>query len=127
MNDNSPFLVLEWPCDRAVDWLITSLAKAGFEVRRTFDLQSARQAHPPTPCPYHGRSPCDCQWIVLLVYHSQREQTAITVYGYDQTTCISIVDTPHQRADPLLEDALRSMLPASSPVVIPVQNEVPSK
>lgn len=109
MRDNATFLEIEYPCDQAVDWIIQRLRQAGLLVMRTFDLQSARQAQPSCFCPYHGTDPCDCQWMVLLVYQPNQTPVAITAHGYDQQTWFSFVDTALQRADPRLESIILSL------------------
>ncbi len=127
MKDNAPFLVLEYPCDQAVDWLTRQLWQAGLIVLRTFDLQSARQDQPLCPCPYHGTERCDCQLVVLLVYHNSATPMTITAHGYDQQTWFSIVDTPQQRADPRLEGIIRSLAVPLSLPVDPLENDASSK
>ncbi len=109
MINDGPFLVLESPCDQAVDWVIDRLDKVGLLVLRTFDLQSARQAQAWCPCPYHGTERCDCQMMVLLVYQPHKAPLAIIAHGNDQQTWFSFVDTPQQRADPHLESYIRDL------------------
>lgn len=103
MSNNSPFLVLEQTCDDAVNWLSEQVSRAGLSVMCTFDLQVARHAQVACPCPHHGTDQCDCQMVVLLVYKAQQRPLTIIAHGYNHTTWFSVVDTPQQRADPLLE------------------------
>ena len=75
MNDHSAFIMLAQPCDDAVEWLSRMVSQAGLSVLRTFDLQTARQAQAVCPCPHHGTDQCDCQMVVLLVYHDRTGTT----------------------------------------------------
>ncbi len=110
ISDNTALLMLDQPCDVAVDWMIEQVRQAGLSVLRTFDLQIARQAQTSCPCPHHGTDQCDCQLVVLLVYQSQREPLAIVAHGYEGQTWFSVVDTPQQRADPLVQNALHQLV-----------------
>jgi len=99
MSDKSPFLILDKPCDEAIDWVTSQIRDAGFRVIRTFDLQDARHkrrnARLDYPCPHHGAYPCDCQMAVLLVYGGERP-VSIVAHGYNGQTWFSVVDT-HNR------------------------------
>ena len=110
MSDSSPFLILEQPCDSAIDWVVRQISRAGLQVVRTFNLYVARHTHGICPCPYHGTNQCDCQLVVLLVYESGRQPVSIVAHGYNAQTWFSVVDTPQQRADPGLEAAIRLAL-----------------
>jgi len=114
MSDNSPFLILEQPCDAAIDWVVRQIGSAGLRVVRTFDLQVARcnqiDAHANCPCPHHGTDQCDCQMVVLLIYENDRQPLSIVAHGHDEQTWFSVVDTPQQRADPRLEANIRRAL-----------------
>ena len=109
MNDHSAFIMLAQPCDDAVEWLSRMANQAGLSVLRTFDLQTARQAQAVCPCPHHGTDQCDCQMVVLLVYHDRREPLALIAHGYEGQTWFSVVDTPQQRADPYLVASISGM------------------
>ena len=116
MSDSSPFLILEQPCDNAIDWVTRQIRSAGLQVVRTFDLHVARHAHANCPCPHHGTDQCDCQMVVLLVYgsggttSSERQPVSVVAHGHNGQTWFSVVDTPQQRADPRLEAAIRLAL-----------------
>ena len=53
---------------RVIGLLTTSLLEHGCRVERSFDLRSALTQHGQSPCPYHGATGCDCQFVVLLVH-----------------------------------------------------------
>jgi hypothetical protein len=110
MSDNFPFLILERPCENAIDWVVQQINNAGLHVVRTFDLLVARHSQVSCPCPHHGTDQCDCQMVVLLVYGSDRQPVSIVAHGYNSQTWFSVVDTPQQRADPRLEAAIRLVL-----------------
>jgi hypothetical protein len=114
MSDNVALLMLDQPCDEAVDWLTIQARQAGLSVLRTFDLQMARHAQTSCPCPNHGSDLCDCQLVVLLVYEDHREPLAVVAHGYEGQTWFSVVDTPQQRADPHLEAVIRCLLTSTS-------------
>lgn len=110
MSGSSPFLILEQPCDSAIDWVVQQISGVGLQVVRTFDLHVARHDHTSCPCPHHGTDRCDCQMVVLLIYGSEREPISLVAHGYNDQTWFSVVDNPQQRADPWLETAIRSAL-----------------
>ena len=116
MSESTPFLILEQPCDNAIDWVTRQIGSAGLQVVRTFDLHVARHTHANCPCPHHGTDQCDCQMVVLLVYgsggytSSERQPVSVVAHGYNGQTWFSVVDTPQQRADPRLEAAIRLAL-----------------
>jgi hypothetical protein len=117
MNNNSPILTLDQPCDEAVDWLVGKVNQVGLSVMRTFDLQVARGAQVNCPCPHHGTELCDCQMVVLLVYAVDMLPVTLIAHGNNNHTWFSVVDTPQQRADPRIETiikqiAVRSLLPS---------------
>jgi hypothetical protein len=117
MNNNSPILTLDQPCDEAVDWLVGKVNQVGLSVMRTFDLQVARDAQVNCPCPHHGTELCDCQMVVLLVYAVDMLPVTLIAHGNNNHTWFSVVDTPQQRADPRIETiikqiAVRSLLPS---------------
>jgi hypothetical protein len=120
MSDNHAHVMLNQPCDEAVDWVTEQVYQAGFSVLRTFDLQMARHAQTSCPCPHHGTDQCDCQMVVLLVYQKHLEPLAIVAHGFEGQTWLSVVDTPQQRADPHLEATIRQLVTPSSQSTISV-------
>lgn len=110
MDDNTPFLSIDQPCDQAVDWFARQVTGAGMHIVQTFNLQAARSAQSFCTCPNHGTDHCDCQMVVLLVYGSDRQPTSVVAHGNHGQTWFSIVDHAEQRPDPQLETALRQAL-----------------
>lgn len=110
MSDNTHFLMVEQPCDVAVDWLVAQVGQAGLSVLRTFNLQVALHAQAMCSCPHHGTDQCDCQMVVLLVYQVGQMPITIMAHGYNGQTWFSVVDTPQQRADPYLEAKIRHIV-----------------
>ena len=115
MNENSPILKLNQPCDDAVNWVVDRFNQVGLSIMRTFDLQGARHAQLTCPCPYHGTDLCDCQMLVLLVYAGSKEPVTLIAHGYNNQTWFSVVDTPQQRADPRVSMTIRQVVSQSLP------------
>ena len=107
IQDNQPLPAVNQPCDAAVDWVIEKLNREGLSIIRTFDLKVARVVQLASPCPHHGSEPCDCQMVVLLVYAEKHTPVTLIAYGYDEQTWFSVVNTPHQKADPGIESSIR--------------------
>ena len=114
MSDSSTILILEQACDEAIDWAAKHIIGAGLRVVRTFDLHEARNKqgidYASCPCPHHGTEQCDCQMVVLLVYGVDRQPVSIVAHGHHGQTWFSLVNTLQQRADPILEAAIRQSL-----------------
>lgn len=114
MSNYSPFLILERPCDEAIDWVIQQIGRVGLLVVRTFDLHEVRNVSDEVvancPCPHHGTEQCDCQMVILLVYGSDGQPVSIVVHGHNGQTWFSMVNTPQQRANPYIETAIRQAL-----------------
>jgi hypothetical protein len=106
MSDNSPFLIIVQSYDEALTWVTRRLSNVGLSVMPTFDLQAARLAHTDCLCPHHGTEQCDCQMVILLVYGSDHQPISLVAHSYGGSTWFSLVDTPQQRADPRLEEAI---------------------
>ena len=80
-------------CDDAADHLSMTLRDMGFEVIRSFDLQTARRGlRDPDgcSCPNHGTSQCDCQYVVLLVSSRESEPVTIAAHGHGDQTLLSL-------------------------------------
>lgn len=110
MGDKDPFLILDQPCDIAIEGVIRQIGLTGLRVMRTFDFQVACHTEAKCPCPNHGTEQCDCQMVVLLVYGGNKQPVSIVAHGHNRQTWFSLVDTPQQRADPRLEAAIRLAL-----------------
>lgn len=110
MNDRTPLLIIDLPCDKAVDWMLERVSYSGLSVLRTFDLREARRSPAICLCPYHGSDPCDCQMVVLLLYLYGHRPLTVIANGYGDQTRFSLIDTPQQRADPQLEAIIRRLV-----------------
>ena len=106
----SPFLTVNCPCDKTLQWTKKQLSQAELRVAQTFDLHTARVGLRDCPCPNHGMNECGCQMIVLLVYGKAAEPSTLILHGNDGQTWLSIVDNPLQRADTKLIAAIRQAL-----------------
>ncbi len=124
-----PFLALDQTYDQVLAWVNQQLTGAGFRVVQTFDLQVARLAHTDCPCPHHGTERCNCQMIVLLVYHRKDDPATLVIHGQDSRTWLSLSNPAGRRADQRFEAAIRhALIPhhAEAPSPVEVAYEVRS-
>ncbi|MBE0409997.1 MAG: hypothetical protein IBX69_09730 [Anaerolineales bacterium] len=110
MVQTHTFLKVDVNCDEAMAWLKSHLGSAGLQVRRSFDFQTAREAHTDCPCPHHATNQCSCQLIVLLVYGPGSSPATLVVHSYDNRTRVSLVSTPGVRPAAELERLVRTAL-----------------
>jgi len=87
--------------EQVIAAITTTLARRGYRVVRSFDLQSARDRYAgECACPHHGTSSCTCQYVVLLVYAQMgagrpmatelpSPPRVLTVHTYEQTTHVT--------------------------------------
>ena len=117
MNTFLPFLVLDQAHEEVDSWTQEKLAKAGFRVVQTFDLQIARLAHPDCACPNHGMDACDCQLVILLVYRKQAAPVTLIIHGQDGKTWVSLATPMEIRSRQSLEASVRYVLipPGNTP------------
>ena len=111
----SPFLSVDHSCDEAWQWTKKLLLQAGLRPIQTFDLHTARVGLQDCPCPNHGKSECDCQLVVVLVYGSASEPATLILHGNDGQTWLAIADDPRQRADVKLITAIQQALEIKAP------------
>ena len=105
-----PFLALNQTYEQVQAWASEKLTRSGFRIVRTFDLRTARLAHPDYPCPHHGTDECNCQLIVLLVYGKQDEPATLVIHGQDGKTWLSLATPIEARSSHHLESAVRHLL-----------------
>jgi len=110
MSMLSPFLLLEYPCDQALQATKAKLSQAGLAAIPTFNLNTARPGLHDCGCPNHGTEACDCQMIVILVYGKAAEPATLILHGNNGQTWISIADSAFQRVDPKLIASIRQVL-----------------
>ena len=110
MLNTPPLAVFHKSFDKTVRWAILKLKQGGFQVVRTFDLQTARAAHLDYSCPKHGSTECNCQMVVLLVYLGDTSPETLVIHGNDQTSWFYIMKTPSQSAGLQLESTIQDML-----------------
>ncbi len=113
MNNN---ILLNTDSETTTQTVTTSLTQQGYRVLRSFDLRSALAAHPDSVCPCHGTTPCDCQFVVLLIYGNATRPVVVIAHGHDCETSLQLVSDPQERPDPdlagevmaaIIETALR--------------------
>ena len=110
MNAFSPFCVLNCACEEALAWVKNQLSQAGFRVLQTFDLHTARHTEGNLPCPLHGRSKCDCQLVVLLIYGSTNEPATLMLQGNDGQTWLSLANNTLHLIDPMIRSSIQQAL-----------------
>jgi len=85
----SPFLTVNYSCDKTLQWTNQQLQQAGLRSVQTFDLHTARIGSHDCQCPNHGTEACDCQMVVLLVYGDAVEPVTLILHGNDGQTWLS--------------------------------------
>lgn len=104
------FLIVDLPCDVALQTAKKKISQAGMRALQTFDLHTARHTQQDCPCPNHGTVDCDCQMVVLMVYGETAEPATLILHGSDGQTRFSIADDPFQRADRKLVASIKEAL-----------------
>ena len=85
-----------------LEQLLRRMRRRGFAVSQTFDLQRARQLlqdDREEPCPYHGTTPCTCQYLVLQVGGRCGSPSTVVVHGHDWTTEITLLPAAGEDPD----------------------------
>lgn len=106
----SSFLIVDLPCDMALQAAKKKLLQGGLRALQTFDLHTARHTQQDCPCPHHGTADCDCQMVVLMVYGESAEPVPLILHGSDGQTRFSIADDPSQRIDKKLVTSIKEAL-----------------
>ncbi|HRJ59501.1 MAG TPA: hypothetical protein PLV64_24690 [Anaerolineales bacterium] len=109
MNTSS-FLIVDLPCDVALQTAKKKLSQANLRALQTFDLHTVRHTQQDCPCPNHGTAECDCQMVVLMVYGETAEPATLILHGSDGQTRFSIADDTSQRADKKLVVSIKEAL-----------------
>ncbi|RJP53300.1 MAG: hypothetical protein C4586_01750 [Anaerolineaceae bacterium] len=104
------FLIVDIPCDMALQTAKKKLTQTGLRALQTFDLHTARHIQQDCPCPNHGTADCDCQMVVLMVYGETAEPATLILHGSDGQTRFSIADDSSQRADRKLVASIKEAL-----------------
>ncbi len=111
MNSNSsPLMQFNRNCNQVIEESVNRLARSGFTVVESFDLQVARANHSDCTCPQHGTDQCACQLAILLVYEKDALPISLMVHGNQEWTEISIVETPDQKIKPALRAKITAAL-----------------
>ena len=108
----SPFLSINHSCDEALQWSKEQLVQAGLHPVQTFDLNIAWAGLHDCSCPNHGTDKCDCQMVVMLVYHDAMEPATLILHGSNGQTWFSIVDNSNQKTNSKIAIAIRNSLEA---------------
>ena len=94
MHLGTDLLTLNLKSKNAVNRIVKRLTKDGMQVIRSFDLQIARSAHVDCRCPQHGKSECDCQLVVLLVYDEWGTLLNVVAHGREDKTYFVLAQPP---------------------------------
>lgn len=116
MYQTTPLIVLSGDSQAAIILTMETLASAGLQVVRSFDLQVARATHTHCTCPHHGTDQCNCQLVVLLVYEKDKQPVTLVAHGYDGETQLAFVDHPNHHPDPDLIETIRHALSYTKPM-----------
>jgi len=111
----SSFLSVDHSCDETLQWAKEQLSQASLHAVQTFDLHTARIGLHDCPCPNHGTTECDCQMVIMLVYEKSEEPVTLILHGNNGQTWLSIVDSPRQRSDTKLVNAIQQALGNKAP------------
>jgi hypothetical protein len=84
------------PGEQVVGAITAALARRGYSLMRSFDLQTVRARHSEgCACPHHGTAECTCQYVVLLAYPPVRAgrlaaPSGITAHTNGDTTLVTV-------------------------------------
>lgn len=110
MVQTSHLLTIHTESQKVIERIASAFQNAGMQVFQSFDLQVARAAHTSCSCPHHGTEHCDCQMVVLLIYHDAGQPATLVAHGQDGRTHLSLMNgaAPEdmQRIDRLLQSVL---------------------
>lgn len=84
--------------EQTVRSVMAALARRGYGLTRSFDLQTVCARHPEgCACPHHGTARCTCQYIVALVYPPGPVRAGLmvapytlTAHTYEHTTLVTV-------------------------------------
>ena len=110
MKQSNHLITINLDSEAAVEQVSRRLSDDGFQIVRSFDLQTARSAHTNCSCPYHGMEGCDCQLIVLLVYNQQGQSLTLVAHSQDNKTHFELVESPQQRPQRQIKAAVLQAL-----------------
>lgn len=110
MKQSNHLITINLDSEAAVEQVSRRLSDDGFQIVRSFDLQTARSAHTNCSCPYHGMEGCDCQLIVLLVYNQQGQSLTLVAHSQDSKTHFELVESPQQRPQRQIKAAVLQAL-----------------
>jgi len=93
-------------CKEVLQLLTERLSAQGLQIVRSFDLKTARIAHPECSCPRHGNKDCDCQMVVLLIYGDGESPISLVFHNDNEETNFTMVDRNRSSQNSSLEDIL---------------------
>jgi hypothetical protein len=93
--------------------LTSRLSDVGYQVTRSFDLQTARaelRAPEECPCPNHGSAACTCQYVILLVNKVGEAPITLVIHGHDNRTLVTVGGPADRQPPEALERAIRELV-----------------
>ena len=115
MSHNTFLSSIPGDCEIVCTQIIRNLKRAGYQVMRSFDLQRAREAYTGCACPHHGKTECNCQMIVLLVYLQNGELCTITAIGRDGVTNLELAEDLPANEEMSLHRIIKDVLAQVNP------------
>jgi hypothetical protein len=106
----SPFLTLEQPCEKVVQWANEQLTRTGLCSLQTFNLNTALSGSSNCVCPDHGTNKCDCQMVILFVYEQSGEPVTLILHGNGGQTWLSFAETPTAKPNSRLVNSIQQLL-----------------
>ena len=106
----SPFLTLEQPCEKVLQWTNEQLTRTGLRTLQTFNLNTALAGTSNCICPDHGTGKCDCQMVILLIYEPSWEPVTLILHGNHGQTWLSFAETSTARPNSRLADSIQQLL-----------------
>lgn len=96
MNSDKFSITLPFDCEVVLALFSLKLASEGFHVAHSFELEAACASFTDMTCPHTGKTPCDCQLVVLLAYEQNGSSIPLVFHGHAGQTEVSIEATSRQ-------------------------------
>ena len=106
MSQANHSTTIHMDCETVVARLTSQLTSSGLRIVRSFDLNSARSSYTDLHCPHHGKSFCDCQLVVLLVYGEMAVPASVILHCHQGMTQIEVIESPNTHPDNYVVDLI---------------------
>ena len=105
-----PLLAIDQSCKQVQVMVCRKLSSTGCQIRKTFDLQTARLPEIFCDCSNNGIETRECQLIVLLVYGELDIPITLILQGVGGRTFLSLVKPLGQSCTQQFENKIRHLL-----------------